>query len=94
MHFTSNYISSCNSPTERVHSTVVAIEILQSKDEIPQNLMISAVLTYNLPVHSSTVYIPFSLLCGPSENGHDLDFDKKLENDKKNVEKGNVNNEQ
>lgn len=82
-HFTTNYNSSSNSPVERVHSTL--LEKLrtiksQNNNETPQNNMISAVLTYNQSIHSTTGYTPFTLLYGPYENlnSNAIDLNKTI----------------
>lgn len=80
LNFTTHYNSSSNSPVERAHSTLmekIRAEKLQNKDAIPQNLMTTAILTYNQSVQSTTGYGPFSLLYGPYKyvNAHELHLD-------------------
>ncbi|KAK9744266.1 hypothetical protein QE152_g7897 [Popillia japonica] len=55
----------------------IRAEKLQNKDAIPQNLMTTAILTYNQSVQSTTGYGPFSLLYGPYKyvNAHELHLD-------------------
>ena len=78
LHFTTVNNPKSNSPIERWHSSIIEkLRVLRIKNpnELPGNLMISAVQIYNQSIHASTGYSPFHLLYGPYDRMIEFDLD-------------------
>lgn len=81
LHFTTVNNPNSNSPVERLHSTLLEkLRILRLKNsqDLPSNLMISAVCIYNQSIHSATGFAPFHLLYGPYEKLIEFDIDMPI----------------